>query len=270
MGGIAIDLVLDLQAPMLRDTSNPATSLQFHGGVGRNIAENLARLGSHVTLQSVCGRQSYLEISTRLTEAGVDCSIYQGPSTGRYVSVHHQGEMVVAYGDLGETEIWTPPPLTFIPFITVFDANLLHYPPIVGSTWFEPVSVVKAQRCLLFIHSLEFISPNEAELESLCMMLDIEISGLSLSRIVPHVIVTRGGAGVDVYSGGLHSTSIPALKVPRVINTSGAGDALVAGTVHALNKATPSHSELCQAVLTGLELASRTVGVQGPCFIPPI
>ena len=49
-GGAVVDRLLHLHAPAVPATSNPARAAASYGGVARNVAENLARLGVDVGL----------------------------------------------------------------------------------------------------------------------------------------------------------------------------------------------------------------------------
>ena len=55
VGGINADLKARTTAPLVPGTSNPGTATLSPGGVGRNIAENLAHLGTPVSLVGVVG-----------------------------------------------------------------------------------------------------------------------------------------------------------------------------------------------------------------------
>lgn len=80
------------------------------GGVGRNIAENLARLGTDTRLLSAVGNDQYghllLEVSQR---AGVDVRqmlVLDGQATFSYLSLHDGcGEMSCAVNDMGIDEL---------------------------------------------------------------------------------------------------------------------------------------------------------------------
>jgi pseudouridine kinase len=50
VGGINADLKARTTAPLVPGTSNPGTATLTPGGVGRNVAENLAHLGRPVAL----------------------------------------------------------------------------------------------------------------------------------------------------------------------------------------------------------------------------
>ncbi len=55
IGGAGVDIVGRLKSELHPATSNPALIRYSFGGVARNVAENLARLGQSVTLLTVVG-----------------------------------------------------------------------------------------------------------------------------------------------------------------------------------------------------------------------
>jgi pseudouridine kinase len=55
IGAASIDFVGRLKTDLRTGTSNPAQILGSYGGVARNIAENLARLGQPATLLAAVG-----------------------------------------------------------------------------------------------------------------------------------------------------------------------------------------------------------------------
>jgi len=55
IGGINVDIKSRVDAPLVMATSNPGTTTVTAGGVGRNIAESLARLGVRTSLISAVG-----------------------------------------------------------------------------------------------------------------------------------------------------------------------------------------------------------------------
>lgn len=115
--------------------SNPVTVMSSHGGVARNVALNLARLGQRVKLVSVLGEdEEGAAISAELCSAGVDLSDVTrltGLSTASYTAVlDPTGELMVGladadiYENLGSAHLKAlMPSLAAWPFWVV-DANL--------------------------------------------------------------------------------------------------------------------------------------------------
>ena len=59
VGGVNIDIGGQSFEPLVAADSNPGTVTMSLGGVGRNIAHNLALLGTDVRLLSACGEDVY-------------------------------------------------------------------------------------------------------------------------------------------------------------------------------------------------------------------
>ena len=75
LGSSSQDIVGRLESDLQPGTSNPARIRTSYGGVARNVAENLARLGQPVKLISVVGRDRRGdELLEYTAAAGVDVS----------------------------------------------------------------------------------------------------------------------------------------------------------------------------------------------------
>ena len=134
IGAALLDVHARSRANVVHGTSNPARMMSTPGGVGRNIAENLARLGTRVSLVALVGPDDAGDRVLRETaEAGVDVSLVMtGPEpTGTYLAVlDRDGELVIALSDLTGTEGLTPERLSAVasaieeaPYVVV-DGNL--------------------------------------------------------------------------------------------------------------------------------------------------
>lgn len=89
VGGSNVDIKARSTSALVGATSNPGTVVRTPGGVGRNVAENLARLGSRVALVSTVGSDPDGDwLLEQTAVAGVDVSpVLRGGQTGRYVAV---------------------------------------------------------------------------------------------------------------------------------------------------------------------------------------
>ncbi len=101
VGGAVVDRKLYLVGPAVAATSNPARAAASFGGVARNVAENLARLGARVRLCSCVGDDADgRALLGHLATVGVDATAVRtvpGRTTAQYVAVlDHHGELVIA------------------------------------------------------------------------------------------------------------------------------------------------------------------------------
>lgn len=111
VGGANLDSTVRTAAPAVLHTSNPAAQTQSAGGVGRNIAENLARLGQPVSLIAAMGDDPAGHLLAESARAlGIDTQglILSPRPTGSYVAVlDDSGELVIGVSDMSATDSLT-------------------------------------------------------------------------------------------------------------------------------------------------------------------
>lgn len=104
IGGANVDRKYIVKDQLQMGTSNPTTSLQSIGGVARNIAENLGRLGNTVRLLTVVGNDmEYASIEKASSHWMNLFSVekFVNYSTGTYSAVlDQQGEMLFALANM--------------------------------------------------------------------------------------------------------------------------------------------------------------------------
>jgi pseudouridine kinase len=114
IGAANLDRKLRTLGPLALGTSNPASQSESFGGVARNIAENLARLGAPVALLTAVGADSSgAALLAHAESLGIDTRgalRLDGASSGTYTAVLDQnGEMVVALADMALYDRWIRP-----------------------------------------------------------------------------------------------------------------------------------------------------------------
>lgn len=266
VGGANMDLRAHSSAPAQLGTSNPGVSRTVPGGVGRNIAENLARLGNPTQLVAPMGRDAFgeqLVSATRSAGVGVDHLILSDEATGTYLAVlDSTGELVVAVSNMTATdrltvrhlepsrELLSHADLLVIdgnvpadPAAWLLDLAAAHGVPVV----LDPVSVAKARplaRTLSPQRPVTALTPNHDELQALVgepvpnTKTGIAAAARRLHELgVEHVWVRRGARGSLLSSaqadGQTHVSTLAAPQV-TVADVTGAGDAMTAAFVHAL------------------------------------
>ncbi|QHS23411.1 winged helix-turn-helix transcriptional regulator [Virgibacillus sp. MSP4-1] len=105
IGGANIDRKSQTMKSIQYGTSNPATVRQSSGGISRNVAENLGRLGCPVSLITLVGDdQEGKWLLEETKRSGVDvsqCLALHQEKTGSYTSImDHTGEMILAVADM--------------------------------------------------------------------------------------------------------------------------------------------------------------------------
>ena len=262
VGGAAWDIKARSAGPARLHTSNPGTLSQTPGGVGRNIAEGIARLGGRVHLLAAVGADAAgRDLLARTSEAGVyvDQVAVSAHATGSYLAVlDADGELVVGVSDLAATDalevgsLARSQELLARAAVVVLDGNI---PPEVAA-WvlgvcaaagvravLEPVSVAKAARMAGLLgpgRPVFAVTPNLDELGALAggPVADdpaaIASAAAHLHRLgVQHVWVSRGAGGSLLASADGSAETFPAAAA-AVADVTGAGDAMTAGFVAAL------------------------------------
>ncbi|AIZ45987.1 carbohydrate kinase [Deinococcus radiopugnans] len=262
VGGANMDLKVQTLAPAVPGTSNPGRAAQTPGGVARNVAENLARLGVRVALLSAVGTDALGDGLLRQTaEAGVDVSPTRraaDQATGTYTAVLDRGgELLIAVAAMEIMSALTPAALLEQDELLrgahyiVADGNLspdtllhlLHQTGEGGArVVFEPVSVPKAVRLLPALeagHAPWAITPNLSELSALVgtdvadNASAIREAALTLHGRGVEVVWVRRGVRGSLLSAADDSWELPALSA-EVADVTGAGDATLAAFLAAL------------------------------------
>ncbi len=254
IGGANLDISASLNAPFIANDSNPGHVTLGHGGVGRNIAHNLRLLGHNVKFISVFGTDIFGGLMmSHCKSVGLDISLCEQVSdfrTGTYVCINNQaGDMIAAVADTDVISHITPAFLEhrlgecnnadyIVADTNISEAALTYLlthcvPPICV----DAVSSSKAWRIFnalskshtARLHALKLnlkealvVTNSENYTEAAHRLLDIGVE---------HVYITLGSEGV--YCANVQDDMFyPSLPV-EVKNTTGAGDAFLAGAIHA-------------------------------------
>ncbi|WP_306395957.1 carbohydrate kinase [Telluria beijingensis] len=281
IGAANLDRKLRTSGKLALGTSNPARQTESFGGVARNIAENLARLGVPTALvTAVGGDASGRALLAHADDAGIDTRgalRIDGAASGTYTAVlDHDGDMRVALADMEIYETLTPDFLAAREqqragaALIVADLNL---PVAAVSTLLTgamrdavPMAIVavsepKIDRLPRALHGLRLLILNLGELAAragrpLETDADIAAACAELRRDgAQDVIVTRGVKGVMFTTAdGMQALDAPAADV---VDVTGAGDAFAAAVCWTLYNGEPDLELACRR---GQQLAAMTVG----------
>jgi pseudouridine kinase len=272
IGAAAIDRKYRALAPLRPDTSNPVSSDRAAGGVARNVAESLARLGVPTALLSLVGDDANGRwLRDGLRALGVDVAGVQvaaGHSTAEYVAVlEPDGTLAFGLADMAIFDALTPATLDAAPGFDgawIFaDCNL---PPAAlrhlarrsagpARLAVDAVSVAKAARLPADLAGIDLLFLNEAEAAALvgADLAPGEAAQRLRARGVDAVVLTCGAGGlVAAGRGGI--APVPARPGP-VVDVTGAGDALIAATLHRLL----AGDALAEAARWGVAAASLAI-----------
>ena len=187
LGGVVLDVVAKPESELLLRTSNPSVVRESDGGVARNIAEVLGRLGHKPTLYSAVGDDS--RGRTLLRTLRDECHIradettirtVEGANTATYVAVlDPSGDLHTACADMSVLKKIEPPPAEVLrsaralvmdanPPVDVLRQAALRASEIGIPVFLDPTSTPKAR---LVAQDTELVScltcafPNADELE---------------------------------------------------------------------------------------------------------
>ena len=253
-GAANVDISASTVMALAAGDSTPGRITTTAGGVGRNVAENLARLGHNVKLVSAVGddlQSQFLLDHTR--RAGVDvsaCNVLPGQTTGTYLSLNNpDGSLLAAVNDMAVLGLLTPRHLAIHAAglanarAWVVDCNLSE----ACLEWVVPnrsdkavfVDGVSSHKCLKILPYLAHIHTlkiNRLEAQALTgLPVDSVTQAITAAQSLcalgtQNVVVSLGSGGVCWSSLDSHG-QLPAIQV-NVANSNGAGDALTAGLVH--------------------------------------
>lgn len=265
IGGANIDIIGTPYSSLSQHDSNPGKLSTTLGGVGRNIAENLSRMGVQVEFISLFGNDSYarqIEENCKELNIGLDHSeIIEKENTSTYLCINNdKGEMQLALSDMGIYEYMTPFFLSSRLHIInnskacVIDTNIpsvsLDYlmDNVRVPIFLDTVSKKKTEKIKNFIHNIYAIKPNIYEAEILSGMNiksedDLKLAtDIILDKGVKEIYMSLGSEGV-YYRDRKSFGKLPVIS-DKIVNTTGAGDSFLAGVVW--------------AYLNGLDILSST------------
>ncbi|MBD3109715.1 winged helix-turn-helix transcriptional regulator [Bacillus sp. AGMB 02131] len=257
VGGSNIDRKIQVIEPISFGTSNPASSSQSYGGVARNIAENLGKLGCEPSLLTVLGADKEGEGLMHHTMEFSDFSpsqVLPNEATGTYTAVlNTDGEMAIALADMS---IYDKVTVDFIEkrwgyfssskvvmIDTNFPSDVLRY--IIERCYKEnitlcitPVSSPKIKKLPQRLDGVTWMIANRDEAQALANMKisndeDFHAAAKSiLNKGVENIIITRGSKGLLYMNvAGEAGTILP--PEISVADVTGAGDSLVSGFIYA-------------------------------------
>lgn len=276
IGGANLDIYGFPTAELVPGVSNPGRVETACGGVGRNIAENLARLGAPVSLLTALGQDASGErLRQGCAAAGVDMShsiISPRYPTSTYLALQDgrgdmawavsqmdiMGEMTV--DNLRKEEAWLEQAAAL-----VLDANLpeaalswlahryRHLP-----LWVDPVSIEKSKKLKSSLDCFYAIKPNRQEA---ALLSGIPAEGREGVLANWHYFMKAGiselwlSLGADgLFFGNRQGGFFARPPEVSLVNANGAGDALMAGAVAATQAGLGSEdrvrSALAAAALT--------------------
>lgn len=262
IGGANVDLKARSTAAAAEHTSNPGRGSMTPGGVGRNIAENIARLGDPVHLISVVGRDPMGDSLLDHTAAAgvrVDHVTRTDHATGTYTAVlDTDGELIIAISDmdaiadLDSARLDAARDVIANADVVVVDGNLgldafNHALDLSAGvrTIFDPVSVPKATLLREALDERVYaVTPNRDELGALTDLAtdsdhNVREAAQALHERGIELVWVRLGERGSMLSHADGTVELDALAT-EVEDITGAGDSMLGAFCHVLlNGGTP-------------------------------
>jgi pseudouridine kinase len=285
VGGANMDIIGAARKQWVMGDSNPGHIHCAPGGVARNVAENLARLGDATHLLCVVGDDAFgrsLLDATRAAGVHTDaCAVRAQHNTSTYLSLHgHQGDLTMAVNDMDIVGCITPQ------FLSTHAALILQARAVVvdcnlsadalawiitqfGSKVFvDAVSTAKCQRIRPYLQGLHLLKVNQQEAQTLSQLpcntpADMQANAQWLhAQGVQQVLISLGVRGM-FYSDATTGHGWQNTLAGNVVNVNGAGDALLAGWMHAMLCGTPAaqaarFAQACAALTVGCTSANHS------------
>ena len=276
VGGVNMDIGGKSFAPLVSADSNPGTVSISLGGVGRNIAHNLALLGTDVRMLTAYGDDAHgQQVAASCSALGIDLSHalkVVGGTTSTYLYLtDERGEMALAVSDMEICKKITPAylaeklPLLQNAQVVVADTNIpaesLKYlaENCTAPLFIDPVSSVKAEKLRPILHKIHTLKPNRLEAQLLSgvkieTLEDVQKAAQKLMELGVHrMFISLGGDGVLAAMDGqmLQLPNIPG----NMVNTTGCGDAFMSALVWAYLEGT----DLENTARAGLAAGSLTM-----------
>lgn len=267
IGGANTDICGRPERALIRHDSAPGRVSVRHGGVGRNIACDLARLGIRTRLVTALGDDSFgVSVREGCLSCGVDMSLshtIRGARSSVYLYLSDEkGEMDAAVSDMEITDRLTPALLLAqlgeinASDAVVLDGNLpketiaflcreLRVP-----IYADPVSTAKAPRFARVLDRLTAIKPNLLEARALtgCERAE-DCAEALLAAGVGSVFLSLGADGILAASGD-ERVLLPGERA-KLVSATGAGDAATAAVVWALTQGLDLTAAARAAILAG-------------------
>ncbi len=257
IGGCHVDRIARAAGPIVAGSSNPVVITRSFGGVAHNVAVSLTRLGADCRLVSRVGADADGEaVTAHLQDLGIDiaaiCRSQTQPTATYQALLTPDGELFVAFADMAiydeidaaaiDTALQSAGDIWFV------DGNLPA--PALGHLFrcrqagvlvaADAVSVAKSQRIRPHLDAVDILFANGEEAEAMTGLArthdDFATEACRQLRAMGAgaVVLTLGPQGVSVMQAERleHQPALPA----EICNATGAGDALIAGTLAGLGQ----------------------------------
>ena len=285
VGAVNLDICGKSQGHLTQRDSNPGTVRASLGGVGRNMAHNMALLGLDVKLFTALGADDNARwVEKSCGVLGIDLSHslrIVGEATSTYLVItDERGEVALAVSDMAIYDHLTPDYIeaqldilnqaSAVVVATNLPADTLVYLAhhCTAPIFADPVSTAKAPKLEPILDKLHTLKANRMEAGLLSGM-DV-VGEVSLYRAAQRlldkgperVFITMGAAGALCATRTGEKVYLPPILGPRA-NATGCGDAFMAALVWSFLEG------LDQSETTRVALAASAIALAGAETINP-
>ncbi len=271
IGDVMIDIAAVLEGPVAIGSDRRAKIFTRPGGSAATQAVWLARFGIDAVFVGRVGAADHAGETELLRRAGVEPHLVADPrlATGRLIAIVEPSGERSFLTDRGANDALEA---SDVPGAMIAEADHIH---LSGYSLFAPspraaaLDVMRRAACPVSVDpgSAEFLRevgaanfltwtagaamlfPNSQEAAVLAGTEEVEAQGERLSALYPLVVIKRGAAGCQAWSGS-ERWRVPAPEAD-VIDTTGAGDAFVAGFLAARLTGADIEESLRRAVAAG-------------------
>lgn len=257
IGGANMDIHGKPAGALRLNDSNPGTVHSSPGGVARNIAENLARLGTDCRLISALGNDQYGQLLLQqCRDAGIGMQHVQqidSAPTSTYLSVlDESGDMHVAINDmaiieeLGPERLRSQEAMLKQASLIILDTNLrddslawLTQTFAERTLFVDTVSTVKAEKIKPYLSAIHTLKTSRIEAEALTGLKARtqtdrrKLAAWVHKQGVARLFITLGEHGVFYSTGDAQGVDKLKREMRAIRNAGGAGDAFLAGIAYA-------------------------------------
>jgi pseudouridine kinase len=248
IGAQNIDVFTKTNEPYTLKDSNVCSVSMAFGGVGRNIVENLTRLGNNVSFMTVfstdyfgqVAKQSLLDMGVTLTNSidqeGYANSIYLG-------ILDEDNDLYLGLNDMEITKSLDPDYfMKHIDYINSFDVVVIDnnlseesitylLPHITSIKVMDAVSAHKLPKIAMLLPHIDYLKVNKLEHYELVKRYEME-KEMDIPNSLS-LLVTNGPNRIKYLAPNQPFNTMP-IACETIINASGAGDGFISGFVHGL------------------------------------
>lgn len=252
IGAQNIDIFAQTKSDYILHDSNPAKITMAFGGVGRNIAENLCRLGNEVHFISVFA-DDHLSISAlgSLEKMGINTSnslflanqsnsVYLGilnPDNDLFLGLHDMAILEELNRDFLQSKTSFISEFDMIVIDNNLSSDALDY--LLNSfsektIVMDAVSAIKAVKLIPYLDKISILKLNQIELNALSLANDKSSQIEELHKKGAKILLITHQERDVIMSKQEGKIDKKPLKMETMVNATGAGDAFLSGFVHGI------------------------------------